>query len=167
MQETWLWFLGWEDPWRRKWQPIPLFLPRESHGQRSLAGHCPRGRKSRTQLSDHQNVYGEAGIPNVTVFGNWAFTEETKVKWDHMGESLIREDWCPWEETPGRSLPPCALARGKGQVRTQQGGHLRARKGCLTRNQIFLAPCPGLPTSELWESFCCLSHSGCGMLWQP
>ena len=25
--------------WRRKWQPIPVFLPRESHGQRSLVGH--------------------------------------------------------------------------------------------------------------------------------
>ena len=23
-------------PWRRKWQPTPIFLPREFHGQRSL-----------------------------------------------------------------------------------------------------------------------------------
>ena len=28
-------------PWRRAWQPIPLFLPGESHGQRSLAGYSP------------------------------------------------------------------------------------------------------------------------------
>ena len=27
--------------WRRKWQPTPVFLPGESHGQRSLAGHGP------------------------------------------------------------------------------------------------------------------------------
>ncbi|KAB0344848.1 hypothetical protein FD754_021774 [Muntiacus muntjak] len=26
-------------PWRRKWQPTPVFLPRESHGQRSLVGY--------------------------------------------------------------------------------------------------------------------------------
>ena len=32
-------------PWRRKWQPTPVFLPRESHEQRSLAGYSPRGRK--------------------------------------------------------------------------------------------------------------------------
>ena len=32
-------------PWRRAWQPTPVFLPRESYGQRSLAGHGPRGRK--------------------------------------------------------------------------------------------------------------------------
>ena len=28
-------------PWRRKWQPTPVFLPGESHGQRSLAGYRP------------------------------------------------------------------------------------------------------------------------------
>ena len=28
-------------PWRRKWQPTPVFLPGESHGQRKLAGHSP------------------------------------------------------------------------------------------------------------------------------
>ena len=28
-------------PWRRKWQPTPLFLPEEAHGQRSLVGYGP------------------------------------------------------------------------------------------------------------------------------
>ena len=28
-----------EDPWSRKWQHTPVFLPGESHGQRSLAGY--------------------------------------------------------------------------------------------------------------------------------
>ena len=28
-------------PWRRKWQPTPIFLPGESHGPRKLAGHSP------------------------------------------------------------------------------------------------------------------------------
>ena len=27
--------------WRRAWQPTPVFLPGESHGQRSLAGYSP------------------------------------------------------------------------------------------------------------------------------
>ena len=34
-----------ESPWRRKWQPIPVFLPGEFHGQRNLAGYSPWGRK--------------------------------------------------------------------------------------------------------------------------
>ena len=29
--------------WRRAWQPTPVFMPRESHGQRSLAGYGPLG----------------------------------------------------------------------------------------------------------------------------
>ena len=31
--------------WRREWQPTLVFLPREFHGQRSLAGYSPWGRK--------------------------------------------------------------------------------------------------------------------------
>ena len=32
-------------PWRRKWQPTPVFLPRKSHGQRSLVGYSPWSHK--------------------------------------------------------------------------------------------------------------------------
>ena len=40
-------------PWRRKWQPTPVFLPGKSHGQRSLAGYRPWDCKThRTQLRD-------------------------------------------------------------------------------------------------------------------
>ena len=34
-------------PWRRAWQPSPVFLPEESHEQRSLAGYAPQGRRVR------------------------------------------------------------------------------------------------------------------------
>ena len=34
-----------EIPWRRKWQPAPVFLPGKSHAQRSLAGYSPWGHK--------------------------------------------------------------------------------------------------------------------------
>ena len=30
-------------PWRREWQPTPVFLPRKSHGHRSLVGYSPWG----------------------------------------------------------------------------------------------------------------------------
>ena len=32
-------------PWRRKWQPTPVFFLEKSHGQRSLAGYRPWGCK--------------------------------------------------------------------------------------------------------------------------
>ena len=34
-----------EIPWRRKWQPAPIFLPGEFRGQLNLAGSSPWGHK--------------------------------------------------------------------------------------------------------------------------
>ena len=61
-----LWFLNcilidcsWSS-WRTKWQPTPVFLPREFHGQRSLAGSSPWSCKESdmteqlTHTADHQ-----------------------------------------------------------------------------------------------------------------
>ena len=45
MRETRVRSLGWEDPWRRKWQSTPVLLPGKSHGQRSVVGYSPWGRK--------------------------------------------------------------------------------------------------------------------------
>ena len=46
------WFKPWMGKmlWRRKWQPIPLFLLGKSHRERSLVDYSPWGRKSRMQL---------------------------------------------------------------------------------------------------------------------
>ena len=43
--ETWVRFLGQEDPLEKEWQPTPVSLPGESHGQRNLGGYSPRDRK--------------------------------------------------------------------------------------------------------------------------
>ena len=48
-------------PWRRKWQPTPVFLPGESHGRRNLVGYSPRGHKEsdtteRLQLHHADNI---------------------------------------------------------------------------------------------------------------
>ena len=45
LQETWVRYLGWEDPLEKEMATTPVFLPGESHGQRSLAGYSPRGCK--------------------------------------------------------------------------------------------------------------------------
>ena len=52
-------------PWRRKWQPTPVFLPAEFHGQRSLAGYSPwTQRRVKTWLSTHEhNNIQATGIP--------------------------------------------------------------------------------------------------------
>jgi len=58
-------------PWRRKWQPTPVFLPGESHGGRSLAGYSHRFAELdiTEQLTDH--CY-QSSVPRV--FPNKAFT---------------------------------------------------------------------------------------------
>ena len=42
-------------PWRRAWQPTPVFLPGESYGQRTLAGYRPWGHKESdtTKATEH------------------------------------------------------------------------------------------------------------------
>ena len=46
-------------PWRRKWQPTPVFLPGKFDGQRSLAGYSPWVAKSRTQLSMRAHMHSD------------------------------------------------------------------------------------------------------------
>ena len=41
IQETWIQSLVGKIPWKREWQPTALFLPGESHGQRTLVGYSP------------------------------------------------------------------------------------------------------------------------------
>ena len=45
MRENWVRSLGWEDPLEKKWQPTPVLLSGESHGQRSLMDYSPRSCK--------------------------------------------------------------------------------------------------------------------------
>ena len=52
-------------PWRRKWQSTPGLLPGKSHGQRSLVGHSPWGRKEldmTERLQFHFVVLSAGGI---------------------------------------------------------------------------------------------------------
>ena len=46
-------------PWRRAWQPTPVFLPGESHGQRSLMGYSPQGHKEsdRNEMTEHKYAH--------------------------------------------------------------------------------------------------------------
>ena len=56
MQETQ--FDSWvgKIPWQRAWQPTPVFLPGESHGQRSLAGYSPWGHKELDMTEQHTHT---------------------------------------------------------------------------------------------------------------
>ena len=49
---------GGKIPWRYTWQPTPVFLPGESHGQRSLAGYSPWGGQE-SDMTEHAHALGK------------------------------------------------------------------------------------------------------------
>ena len=67
-------------PWRRKWQPTPVFLPRKSHGQRILAGYSPQGCKelNMTERLNH-------GSPMQLVIKRRKYASE-------LGKGVIKEN---------------------------------------------------------------------------
>ena len=46
-------------PWRRVWQPTPVFLPGESQGQRSSVGYSPENHTElhTTEVTQHNNHF--------------------------------------------------------------------------------------------------------------
>ena len=54
-------------PWRRKWQPTPVFLPGKSQGQRSLMGYSPWGHervRHGLAINDNKKVGAEGASPS-------------------------------------------------------------------------------------------------------
>ena len=92
-------------PWRRKWQPIPIFFPGKSHGQRSLMGSHGIA-KSRAR------------------FGEWAYTHtyyalDASHKAD-CGSIMILQEGNLQKIQQGRELgwlvQPAARSAGAGQL---------------------------------------------------
>ena len=49
-------------PWKRDWQPTPVLLPGEAHGQRSLAGYSLWGRKE-SDTTQQLRIYALSWLP--------------------------------------------------------------------------------------------------------
>ena len=60
-------------PWRRKWQPTPVFLPGKSYGQRRLVGYSPWSHKrvghNLVTKWQHENVKKQEDSQNITELG--------------------------------------------------------------------------------------------------
>ena len=50
-------------PWRRKWQPTPVFLPGKSDGPRSQAGYSPWGHKELDTTEQLNKTTSQCGFP--------------------------------------------------------------------------------------------------------
>ena len=69
MQETQVQSLGWEDPLEKEWQPTPVFLPGEFHGQRSLAGYSPWGHRelNTTEQTTQKRLFSSCSLSTIKV----------------------------------------------------------------------------------------------------
>ena len=108
-------------PWRRKWHPTPVFLPGESHGQRSPVGCSPWGRRESDTTRDRARTPKQArGLTTLT-----------------------RQ----WNLRPGgycSAPPPGAPGSAHGPASGQEGGHTGPRLGEEPGGR-----CEELPTSYL------------------
>ena len=113
--------LSWEIPWKKKWQPAPLFLPGKSHGQRSLVGNNPWG---------HKRVGHDLAIETTTTF----FTRREK-NFRPKLEPCIRDHItleyliCKNKEVGGKK---------QTFVETEECEYLRASLHSLSYTEIFL-----------------------------
>ena len=67
-------------PWRRAWQPTPVFLPGESHGWRNLVGYSPWSCKE-SDMTEQQRNHAHITLSVFILFHNASFTERLMVKY--------------------------------------------------------------------------------------
>ena len=103
------WFDPWvgKIPWRRPWQPSPVFLPGESHGQRSLAGYGPQDRKELDMTEAIQHAWTSLVAQMVknppAMWETWVRSlgwEDLMEKWKATHSNILA--WrIPWTEESG------------------------------------------------------------------
>ena len=110
-------------PWRKAWQPTPVFWPGESHGQRSLVGYSPQGHaESDVTESDlaHTHAHNPTTnpAPTMTIF-NGRISGRARKDYQKQRDCLIASNYLLWS-------PPGQLIR----LREGQGLPQGKRPGC-------------------------------------
>ena len=83
-------------PWRKAWQPIPVFLPGESHGQRSLVGYSPQGHKESDTTTEtmHTHIWIGCSLRSSCVFVYLPFTSTWYLKTkESLNETVTMLVW--------------------------------------------------------------------------
>ena len=115
--------------WRRKWHPTPVFLPGESHGQRSLVGYSPWGLK---ELDTTEWLHFHFHIHTLTMYTVY-------IKMHHQRHLLIRKNTTCSTRTPVPSVTSEMMGCGeeRGSVPGEEPGSLASQGGweqCLFIN---------------------------------
>ena len=94
MQETWVRSLCWEDPLEEGWQPTPVFLPGESHGQRKPGGFrpiCGEGRLGRPSLTRQRGIWYTVALAMVM----FCLASDMIIGWFCLYHDPAWSEW-PW-----------------------------------------------------------------------
>ena len=98
MQEMWVRSLSQEHPWRKKWQPTPVFLLGKYHGQRNLAGYSHGIAKHRTQLSNWTHTHTHTPLNTSVPF--WRKNKGRSVSnSENTFSPLLHNVNCLWTKT--------------------------------------------------------------------
>ena len=107
MWETWVQFLGWEDPLRRAWQPAPVFLPGES-----LWTVEPGGLQSSKELDVTEWLNIQIILPQIKIFKWWMILKKIKIPMDLDGswkDNREHNDNCFIRRKKKKNLWECYL----------------------------------------------------------
>ena len=117
--------------WRRKWQPTPIFLPGESHGQRSLVGLSPWRHKELDMTkwlshscTDMSWTIKKAEHQRTDPFELWCWRRPLRVPWTarRSKQSILKE-----------ISPECSLEGLMLKLKLQYFGHLMWRADSLEK----------------------------------
>ena len=85
--------------WRRRWQPTPVFLPGEFHGQRRLAGYSPWGHKE-LGMTEHTHTHSHycLGLSTFTAedppgFNPWWANSDPTSCMDGQKKLRLKKKW--------------------------------------------------------------------------
>ena len=101
-------------PWRRKWQPAAVFLPRKSHGQRILACYGPWGRKRvrHNLVTKHQQQISKLRLPFRDMEWTQGIFYDTQIifNWNDIHNFQVT----PHPSGPSTQIGRAGLLRGAG-----------------------------------------------------
>ena len=98
----------WKIPWRREWQPTPVLLPGESHGQRSLASYSPRRLRELDATERLTLSYPHWGFPSGSVVKSVCLPVQKpqELMVQRLGrEDPLEEEMATHSSTPDWEIP--------------------------------------------------------------
>ena len=109
LKVTWVWSLGQEDPWKRKWQPTPVFLPGDSMGRGPWRATVHRVAKSWIWLKwlcKLQKKERGGQKSHFQACKRIVFSNDTKGHYEQRGDRFWFNIWTNTDSTPQENSTP-------------------------------------------------------------